>query len=84
MVTIQILLLVSQGNDFRLMAMVLGVSKPRYNAHYMLHHAVPGRSKADMAEDISHGCSSDPRKKSIHHLPRLPQEDTPRVMIVRY
>jgi len=59
-----------QGNDFRHMALALGVSRSRYNAIVSFAYTVPRRSNADMAEDISYGCSYKPRKNSIHHLPR--------------
>jgi len=48
-----------------------------------LAYTVPAMSNADMAEDTSYGCSSKPRKKSVHHLQDYSKK-TPRVLIIHF
>jgi hypothetical protein len=83
MVTILTLLLVSQGNDFRLMAMALGVSKPKEMNTASFAYIVPGRSKADMAGYLIWVFIRPPQKVNPALSKTTPRRH-PRVMIVRH
>ena len=78
MVTIQTLLLFSQCNDFRLMAMALGVSKPRYKLTVSFAYTVSGRSKADMAGYLIWVFIRPPQKVNPPPSQDYPKKTSPR------
>lgn len=78
MMTIQTLRLVSQGkNDFRLMAMALGVSKPRYNEHCLFRLYRTWQVKGRHGR-ISHmGVHPPPAKSLSTSLQDYPKKTSP-------